>query len=446
MANGKNADSPYWIDIDAAVFHGRDGDVTLSAQTVAILRSLELRQNTVVYSSEFRYPCFYTRGFWTTTIHSVIAKARRADDVPYWERRGYDVNSITWHVAHLDDKRDNFNIENLMNVPDEVNRWCITSPRVVEVTRAKGTGYKKTVKVNNVKQVSRIVSTPAEAQHAHDCIKMFYIPERAREVIFRHGLLRPPEFSAFYADVDTLLQRAQSLYIPQTSRPWKKGRKSSLTVVAEPNNWDADINDAICDSDVPFDETRDAVIQYKGTSLAFQFLIERDDFDAYLKDRDDLNICKLNVGYVSVNAQLLHRLVLGLRTGEHARKGCHGGGGKMDNRKRTLRVDSHAGNMRDVKRKRTTSPSNERGVFRQKDLWLVKIKFGGKQTHCGSYDFHIDAVQAARALYAELDTLDKMEHAALYKRVGEITLPFRRDTAYGRAILRKHGVEIPDAR
>jgi len=178
---------------------------------------------------------------------------------------------------------------------------------------------------------------------------------------------------------------------------------------------------------IPFDSEKDSVIEYYGKTLKFQFITENEDFVTHLKDKK-LDISKDVYGYVNVNKKGFHRTVLGLNKGQHAQKACHGPGGHLDNRKRTLRIDTHAGNMRDMSRKKTTSASLERGVSWQggsNQSWRVRIRIKRIECICRYTKSHDEAVHISKLIYVMASDLEKLDHecvkAAILKAIGPKT-------------------------
>jgi hypothetical protein len=136
---------------------------------------------------------------------------------------------MSWFVAHLDDNKMNFNIENLMYVPDEVNRW---SRKPQGATRS-ASKYWQSVKFDGVVTRTKCVDSVAEALHAYDTAKMFACPVRARDFIFTHGLVRPKEFASYYTTPDNLATRYRAVYTPATIAGRKKRKRTAVVRTIE---------------------------------------------------------------------------------------------------------------------------------------------------------------------------------------------------------------------
>ena len=406
----------FGVDLEEMTFTGPLGVIKLSDATVAVLRENSIDCTEMVINGG-GYPCFRKGLFGRKTTHSVVAKTRKGEDMAYWEERGYTIENTTWHVAHLDNNRVNFNIENLMTVPDEVNRWSQSRRGAYR----GGAKYNRKVTFDGVTMRTRRVPTVAEAEHAHDCLKMTMCPERAREFIFKHGLIRPNEFIGEYIDASSLSGRYEMLYktkpLVSSSRKRKRWSGARLVDVAE---WEPHIHTAIEASLVKFDDEIDGVVEYYGRTVKFQFIAELDDFESHLKDKE-IKIGKDRYGYVNVNNTGFSRLVLGLKKGQHAQKACHGPGGHLDNRKRTLRIDTHSGNMRDVSHKTAKSASTERGVSRTTTggNWRIRITIHEVEYHCANTESHDEAVRISRLVHGIASDLEKLDHTGIRAAIRE---------------------------
>ena len=75
-----------------------------------------------------------------------------------------------------------------------------------------GSKYNRKVTFDGVSVDTKGVTIVVEAEHAYDCLKMVMCPERAREFIFNHELIRPIEFIDEYTDSTSLSLRYETMY------------------------------------------------------------------------------------------------------------------------------------------------------------------------------------------------------------------------------------------
>lgn len=201
------------------------------------------------------------------------------------------------------------------------------------------------------------------------------------------------------------------MYAPR-KRAYKERPLVATTTAIDNEKWDDHVRAAFAASDEPFDGEKDAVIEYKGRVVSFQFIIEKADYHEHVKGRT--HITRDTKKYINVNMTGMHRLILGLKSGQHDMQACHGPGGKLDNRKRTMRIDTNSGNQRDIKRKRPTSTSEEPGVCRNgKGMWQVQIRIKNKAYTLNGTESHDDAAILARKLYGMIPRLELMDRGAI---------------------------------
>lgn len=90
--------------------------------------------------------------------------------------------------------------------------------------------------------------------------------------------------------------------------------------------------------------------------------------------------------------QLLHRWILGLRTGDR-RIGDHRNGDPNDYRRSNLRIVTPSGSSQNVAGR---GKSKFRGVHPVRSgRWTARVKFQGRVTHIGTYTCELDAARAA---------------------------------------------------
>lgn len=257
---------------------------------------------------------------------------------------------------------------------------------------------------------------------------MFACPLGVREFIFEHGLIRPPEYAEHYETADALASRYTRLYTPHRRAPnrRKRPRASTLRVIPE-DEWNDSTRDAIEASSVPFDVIQDVVVQYGGSrGTSFQFVIEHADYREHLENKD-VGICTSKQGYVHLKnpKRALHRIVLGLRTGDRNTHGCHGSGGKLDNRKRVMRADTASGNLRDILKKRSTT-SQQRGLVFRRGRWSAQLKVNKRTIRTSPAESYDEAVAIAREAYSRVNEMVKLDHAAAKSLLREIAEKVRK--------------------
>jgi hypothetical protein len=125
-------------------------------------------------------------------------------------------------------------------------------------------------------------------------------------------------------------------------------------------------------------------------------IIDNDDYEKIKKYKWRLHRAMSNLKYAiaTINNKpiLMHRFLLGLDPKLHT---DHINGNSLDNRKKNLRICTHAENMRNRKKSKNNT-SGFKGVWWAKDKkrWKAEIYKNGKKIHLGSYK---DILGAARA-------------------------------------------------
>jgi hypothetical protein len=111
----------------------------------------------------------------------------------------------------------------------------------------------------------------------------------------------------------------------------------------------------------------------------------------------------------------MHRLIMGLRNGDH-RRTDHRSGDRLDNRRNNLRICTVAENNLNVG-VRSNSKSGYKGVSwnKQRNRWHSRIGANGKVIHLGYFDTaeqaHEAFVKAARELHGEFFCERNLKHA-----------------------------------
>jgi hypothetical protein len=288
-----------------------------------------------------------------TGIHRLLTASTREQDRAYWLRKGWNGEG-RFVVVHLDDNPHNFNIENLDNAPQALNLMLKKSNGY----QLKNGRWRASFTVGAGRQTNTTtVSTQTEALHAVDILKMELVPLWAREFVFKYGLNRPAPYLKYYGSVETLLGRS-SLYKKKSLQMNRKRKVSSNRVVTTIpfKNAPDGLKLAVALSNYPFDSTRDVLVYYKGAKgKEIYLLVERDFYQNVISKLDGVGK-GLNMdgkGYLYIGNHAISRMVLGLEKGSFAKdalQGCHkvpGLFGKLDNRKRVLKIGTQYDNNKD---------------------------------------------------------------------------------------------------
>jgi hypothetical protein len=111
-------------------------------------------------------------------------------------------------------------------------------------------------------------------------------------------------------------------------------------------------------SNIPFDSSKDVMVFYRGArGKEIYFLVEKDFYQSEISllDGSGKGINMDGRGYLYIGNHAVSRMVLGLEVGSFAKtglQGCHkvpGSFGKLDNRKRVLKVGTQYENNKDQK-------------------------------------------------------------------------------------------------
>ncbi|KAJ3087410.1 hypothetical protein HK100_008372 [Physocladia obscura] len=298
-----------------------------------------------------------------TRIHVELAKSRRQSDFEYFTKLGCDAPLSNYVVAHLDDNPLNINLSNLKNVPAKVNAWSRKSEG--QVAQQAG-GFYSAFRYEGRQVNTTKCTSIEEAMFKRDVLKVKLVPNYAKQFIFDYGLNRPAEYIHRYQSLKSLIAYTHLKTIP-------------LVESSE------DVKAAIKASQVPFDSNLDVIVFYKGMhGSSTQFIVEKTCYETLL--RDFTQSIRLTSGYVRIGNEQLHLMVLGRKVGEKDKdglEGCHGPGGKSDNRKRVLRLGSSGSNTADIKRK---SKHGYTGVsFVLGKYWEAVIRISGHQFRLGRF-------------------------------------------------------------
>jgi hypothetical protein len=265
-------------------------------------------------------------------------------------------------IAHLDDNPLNFNKDNLMYVPESLNRFLQKRTKVEEMKNSKGIiiGYRSEFK--SIK--TKTFKTKEEAMHAYDCVKMTHpdVPQCFQKIIFNYGLTKPDSFKEYYFSMECLLERAKLYQRSIKRKPKVKQNNIYLTFSTEKDLKNSDIEEAlkekifstIKNSGTMLDKNLDFIVYFKGVRGAqYIFLLEKECYEKYFLEKPSLN-CNQK-GYIicssmrsTVHVVVMDRIGKGASDKLHV---MHGLGGLLDNRKRLLRVGTVNENNRDVSHK-----------------------------------------------------------------------------------------------
>jgi hypothetical protein len=321
--------------------------VKIQKKTMDLIKELRIKTSKL----DEKYDGYILIG--RTGIHRLLTAPTRERDRDFWSHKGWDGEG-RFVVLHLDDNPHNFNIDNLVNAPQALNLMLRKSTGFQE----KSGKWRASFTINTGKQTSTVtLPSQAEALHAVDILKMELVPQWAREFVFNSGLNRPAAYTKYYGSIETLLARS-SLY-KKKSRQLMKQRKvsSSRVLTTLPfKNAPEGLKLAVALSNYPFDSTRDVLVYYKGAKgKEIYLLVERNFYEDVIRNLDGTGK-GLNMdgkGYLYIGNHAISRMVLGLEKGsfsKNALQGCHkvpGLFGKLDNRKRFLKIGTQYDNNKD---------------------------------------------------------------------------------------------------
>ena len=330
-------------------------------------------------------------------------------------------------IMHIDENRLNFNIENLMWGPKNLND--MQKKRFpLESIKEKWTAD---ITVNGKKETIKTMSTEDESKHQIDINKIRRAPEDFRDYLFEHAMHRPEAFEEYYTDIPTLLSRE----IPAKKGSGKKtGSRSvyrtfstlddfySSGVSDELKNVIRDIFLAV--NITPFDSSLDYVVYTKGSKgKEIVFLIMRECYERLiLPDKYAVGKSKEYINLYNPQRQL-HVAVMDRHRANDGLVVRHGPGGPLDNRKRTLLTGTPAENMGD--RGFENQSSRYLGVYKynNKNPWRVRIYLrASEQIYIGAFKTEDEAgrisafAQANRAHLKEATKEMELEEARKYVR------------------------------
>jgi hypothetical protein len=247
-----------------------------------------------------------------------------------------------------------------------------------------------------------------------------------KDIVFQYGLNRPKTYAKHYHSLITLLECAPNDLTERLNRPKRKNKISSKRQVVELSLEEASsaILASLESSDYPYDYVLDMILRYYGVQGAIvDFIVERNCFNLFINDYEQY-FCRTN-GYVYIGNQSLHLKFLGRQIGQYVEdglQGCHGPGGVLDNRKRTLALGSASLNSSHIIHVRA-DPTIPPGVTLVKNRWLANISLNGEMFYLYSYPTKEEASTCYKSVEVKRDEIlslltdmnDKQERVNLVK-------------------------------
>jgi hypothetical protein len=376
------------------------GRVDLSKQVIGILKKkLPKLFKGIITLTVSGYPA---RGI--TALHKIVMDSfpeKRKEAETKWTEHIKNGNPL--NIMHIDDNRLNFNIENLMWGPknlNEMQKKCFPRKTRYGTWEAKLT-------VNGKKETIKAMPTEDEVKHQIDINKIRRAPADFRDYLFEHAMHRPEAFEEYYMDIPTLLSR--EILARKQSRK-KNGSKSvyntfstlddfySSGISDELKNVIRDIFLAV--NITPFDSSLDYVVYTRGGKGKERvFLIMRECYERLiLPDKYAMGESK---GYLQLSnpQQQLHVAIMDRYKANDGLLVRHGPGGHLDNRKRTLLEGTTAENMGD--RGIENQVSRYLGVYKMTDCkrkkpWCARISLeNGDIIYIGSFETEDEAGRIA---------------------------------------------------
>jgi hypothetical protein len=372
----------------SAVFTVSEESIHISKETIDTLKKRWPNLFTRVIKLVRDYPSISP-----TAIHSLIMKyfpQKKKEAETKWAEHIKNGNQLV--IMHVDDNKLNFNIDNLLWGPGNLNRMQVKCFPIIN-RHGKWTANPK---MDGKQESIKSMSTKDEAKHQLDIHKILRAPEDFREYLFTHAMHKPEAFSQYYTDIPTLLSReVQAKKLPQG----KRGVRNTYLLFSNLDEFYMSdikedlktvIRDIFSKTDItPFDSSLDYVVYTKGgRGKEFVFLIEKDCY-ARLILQTNCSIGLASKNYILMRiepTQKLHVAVMNRHNANDSLLVRHGPGEALDNRKRTLRTGTHAENMGD--RGIENQASRYLGVVFHKTMkkWMARIGINYIKVYLGAYD------------------------------------------------------------
>jgi len=328
-----------------------------------------------------------------TQLHTVVMRSfpeKRKEAETKWAE--HIKNGYKLFIMHIDDNPLNFNIENLMWGPSNLNQMQI---KMFPQQNSKGNWYAKPV-VNGKAETIKTFPTEDEVKHQLDINKIRRAHEDFRDYLFEHAMHRPEAFEEYYTDIPTLLSRE---ILPKKQPRKKTGTTSTYRTFSSLNefyssdigdNWKSIIRDIFSKINIiPFDNSLDYVVYTKGGRGKERILLmEKNCYTRLilphkyaLGDCEGKYLCLTHPVSAKLHVAILDRI-----KAKDNLKIRHGPGEHLDNRKRTFLTGTHSENMGD--RGIETQASQYLGVTKDKrsGKWKVDITLeDGYKIFLGSF-------------------------------------------------------------
>jgi hypothetical protein len=293
-------------------------------------------------------------------------------------------------IAHHDDNKMNYNVENLEWIPGDLN---IAQRKAHPQHRPKSNEFYCATVFKDVRIRTKYLEDEDETRLAYDVITVSRpMPPGYAEYLFKYGMHRPSKYEHYYTSLE-LLQSLNDKYLFITTKRFKHKPKHVYKLCVSLDDISSEFGkDKIMEilEKVPFDHVLDWIVCYTGSRGAkIIFLIEKKCYTRLFKDNPSVTIDK--GGYIKIDNDSLHRLIMSEEL--KLKKGIvlHGPGKTLDNRKRTLTVGTHTENNADRGDRKSEYP----GVTMDRNKWKVQLTFGVLETNIGSFNTQDEAVSVS---------------------------------------------------
>jgi len=390
-----------------------DSMTKISKKTVDILK--DINENAYKRRSSWKINLGYVT--WNqVTIHRMLCDDdKRYPDVEARERWAEHFRTKPNDrlvVGHIDDNRLNFNVENLQKIPETLN---LLSQTAKPKKTSSGKFYGSLTYQYELFS-TKSVSTEDEAKHAMDILKLQVVPAYFRDYLLKHAMHRPEKYTDRYASVETILSHAENYKKPDRK---KRAKRESRNIYLVYRSWGdamrelpeyhaATIRALFATTGItPFDDKIDSIVHYigaKGNEIVF--VVDFDFYVHHLKDSKPRIKTISYGGYIQIESEYLHLLVMGRKVGQSQKdglRGGHGAGKVLDNRSRVLNLLTPSENSSDKGDVQTQSAPGLVGVSwsKRNGKWQAHISSligRGDQIGLGYFEDKLEA--AARYAFA----------------------------------------------
>jgi hypothetical protein len=261
------------------------------------------------------------------SLHLKIASSKKHSDFHDLLLSGWKGKKDELEILHLNDCSYDFNIENLSWNTHAVNLLLKLSKG-----SKHGTKYRCSTNINGKIEKCNSCDILLEARHAVDILKFHHVDHINRQLVFNHGL------NFKYPSVEALLSRTH-LYKSKPTHQGKPFKSTGIITILEWKYADVGLIKAVEESKIPFDSTLDVLVKYngqKGKGVTLMFVMELSCYNQHILNQEVT--FKLSRGWVNIDKDNytnigLHRLILGLKTGDFkvGRHRVNGNDGKRGN-------------------------------------------------------------------------------------------------------------------